>query len=62
MLYPYGYWYLGYCQSLAGHAIKLDLVQAIGKEHDLMYITQAQWLNENILMLEINKTLGIHRK
>ncbi|GAA5831580.1 hypothetical protein JCM11251_000757 [Rhodosporidiobolus azoricus] len=44
--YPEGYRYLGYAQNqAAGYAIKMDLPQSRGEEHDHFYQTFIDWLN-----------------
>jgi len=44
--YPEGYRWLGYLQNrAAGYAIKMDLPQSRGADHDHFYDTFIKWLD-----------------
>ncbi|GAA6033657.1 hypothetical protein JCM8097_004369 [Rhodosporidiobolus ruineniae] len=60
--FPYGYRYLGYYQSLRGHAVKLDLPLADGEEHDRMYQAMCAWTDDEADRKTMDGLLGVERQ
>ncbi|GAA5880172.1 hypothetical protein JCM8547_006578 [Rhodosporidiobolus lusitaniae] len=59
--FPYGYRYLGYYQSLLGHAVKMDLPLAAGDEHDKMYEAMRAWTDDEEGREKMDELLGVDR-
>ncbi|OXM75869.1 hypothetical protein C364_06419 [Cryptococcus neoformans Bt63] len=58
---PYGYRFLGYCQSLIGHKVLHDLPEAKGGESDRLYEATIAWMDGKGKE-DVDKLLKINRK
>ncbi|BGP21156.1 pathogenesis associated protein pep2 [Rhodotorula toruloides] len=60
--FPYGYRYLGFCQSLLGHEVMLDLPIASGPEHERLYEAMRAWTEEGADRERMDGLLRVERK
>lgn len=59
--FPYGYRYLGYCQSLLGHNVMLDLPIASGPEHEKLYEAMRAWTEQGADRKTMDELLRVKR-
>ncbi|BGO88414.1 hypothetical protein NBRC10512_006979 [Rhodotorula toruloides] len=59
--FPYGYRYLGYCQSLLGHDVMLDLPIASGPEHEKLYEAMRAWTEQGADRRRMDDLLRVKR-
>ncbi|BGO88417.1 hypothetical protein NBRC10512_006982 [Rhodotorula toruloides] len=59
--FPYGYRYLGYCQSLLGHDVMLDLPIASGPEHEKLYEAMRAWTEQGADRKRMDELLRVKR-